>query len=275
MRHLLTLADLTPAEIERIFAITEDLKTKYRAGPARAAPARPRDGAAVRKAVAADAGELRGGHGPPGRQQLLLGDDVGFGKRESMADFARVLSEMVDVIVVRAEAARRRSSKFAEHCDLLGDQRPDRPVASLPGAGRSVHAARALSASSTGSKLAWVGDGNNVARSLADGCGKLGVQFVDGHARRATSFDDEFRRPSSSSDVPELELADRPTIRSRRCAARRPSTPTSGPAWARKPRRSKRQARLRRLPGQRQADGARRRRTPSSCTACRPTAAKK
>ena len=30
MRHLLTLADLTAAEIERIFSITEDLKTQVR-----------------------------------------------------------------------------------------------------------------------------------------------------------------------------------------------------------------------------------------------------
>ena len=32
MRHLLTVADLTTAEIERIFAITEDLKAKYAQG---------------------------------------------------------------------------------------------------------------------------------------------------------------------------------------------------------------------------------------------------
>ena len=32
MRHLLTLADLKSAEVERIFAITEDLKTKYEQG---------------------------------------------------------------------------------------------------------------------------------------------------------------------------------------------------------------------------------------------------
>ncbi len=32
MRHLLTLGDLTPAEIERIFSIAEDLKSKYRKG---------------------------------------------------------------------------------------------------------------------------------------------------------------------------------------------------------------------------------------------------
>ena len=38
-----------------------------------------------------------------GGSSIMLGDDVGFGKRESVADFARVLSEMVDVVVVRAK----------------------------------------------------------------------------------------------------------------------------------------------------------------------------
>ena len=32
MRNLLTLADLKAAEIDRIFAVTEDLKTKYSQG---------------------------------------------------------------------------------------------------------------------------------------------------------------------------------------------------------------------------------------------------
>ena len=32
MRHLLNVADLTAAEIQRIFAITEDLKTKFAQG---------------------------------------------------------------------------------------------------------------------------------------------------------------------------------------------------------------------------------------------------
>ena len=32
MRHLLTLADVSAAEIQRIFSITEDLKTKFAQG---------------------------------------------------------------------------------------------------------------------------------------------------------------------------------------------------------------------------------------------------
>ena len=115
MRHLLTLADLTPAEIERIFSITEDLKTQVRAGAARAAAARPRDGPAVREAVAADARQLRGGMAHLGGSSMFLGNDVGFGKRESVADFGRVLSEYVDVIVVRANR-HQTVVELAEHC---------------------------------------------------------------------------------------------------------------------------------------------------------------
>ena len=40
-----------------------------------------------------------------GGSSLFLGDDVGFGARESIADFGRVLSQYVDVVVVRAYQA--------------------------------------------------------------------------------------------------------------------------------------------------------------------------
>jgi len=37
---------------------------------------------------------------------------------------------------------------------------------------------RELTGSLAGRTLAWIGDANNVARSLAVGCGKLGIRFV-------------------------------------------------------------------------------------------------
>ena len=49
-----------------------------------------------------------------GGSSIMLGDDAGFGKRESIADFARVLSEMVDVIVVRSKQ-HATVDEFAEH----------------------------------------------------------------------------------------------------------------------------------------------------------------
>ena len=53
------------------------------------------------------------------------------------------------------------------------------------------------------------------------------------------------------------------------------STPTSGPRWARRPRPTMRRRAFAGFTGRRRAHGAAPRRTPSSCTACRPTAARR
>ncbi len=109
MRHLITLSDLKSAEIERIFAITEDLKAKYENGlrepllPGRVM-ALLFEKPSLRTRVSFEAGIAH-----LGGNSLFLGEDVGWGARESIADFGRVLGEYVDVIVVRARAIRRPS----------------------------------------------------------------------------------------------------------------------------------------------------------------------
>ena len=104
-----------------------------------------------------------------GGGSVMLGEDVGFGKRESVADFARVLTEMVDVVVVRAkrhatvvEIARHAAcsvinglTDLAHPCQVLAD----------------LYTLQENFGQLAGTKLAWVGDGNNVARSLVEGCG--------------------------------------------------------------------------------------------------------
>ena len=106
MRHVLTLFELTTAEIERVFAITEDLKTKLQQGlrepllPGRVM-ALLFEKPSLRTRVSFETGMTH-----LGGTSLFLGDDVGWGKRESMADFAQVLSQYVDVIVCRAKAHR-------------------------------------------------------------------------------------------------------------------------------------------------------------------------
>src|SRR5262245_10354164 len=102
MRNLLTVADLKSVEIERIFAITEDLKAKYKKGLREALlPGRVMallfEKPSLRTRVSFEAGMIH-----LGGSSLLLGDDVGFGARETLADFGRVLSQYVDVVVVRA-----------------------------------------------------------------------------------------------------------------------------------------------------------------------------
>lgn len=104
--------------------------------------------------------------------------EVGLGKRESIADVARVMSRYVDVVAIRTYSQQVIES-FAHHaqcpvinalsdelhpCQALGDM-----VTLLEHFGRFE-----------GLRLAFLGDGNNVARSLAYAAGYLGIHFVLG-----------------------------------------------------------------------------------------------
>ena len=176
MRHLLTLADLTTAEIERIFSITEDLKTKDARGlrepllPGRAM-ALIFEKQSLRTRVSFEAAMIH-----LGGSSLFLGQDAGFGRRESVADFGRVLSEYVDVIVIRANH-HKTAVDLAQHCNcsvingLTDFGHPCQAMADL-------YTVRELVGRLEGRTVAWIGDANNVARSLALGCGKLGVKLV-------------------------------------------------------------------------------------------------
>jgi ornithine carbamoyltransferase len=176
MRHLITLADVSAAEIRRIFSISEDLKAKYENGlrepllPGRVL-ALLFEKQSLRTRVSFEAGIAH-----LGGSSLMLGEDAGFGKRESIADFARVLSEMVDVIVVRA----KRHATVEEFADYSA-------CSVINGLTDFAHPCQVLADLFTlqerfedlsGLRLAWVGDGNNVARSLVEACGHLGVELT-------------------------------------------------------------------------------------------------
>ncbi len=176
MRHLLTLTDVSAAEIQRIFSITEDLKTKFAQGlrepllPGRVL-ALLFEKQSLRTRVSFEAGMAN-----LGGSSLMLGDDAGFGKRESMADFSRVLSEMVDVVVIRAKR-HATVKEFAEHstCSVINGltdlAHPCQALADL-------YTMKEQCGTLAGLHLAWVGDGNNVARSLVEACGHLGVRIT-------------------------------------------------------------------------------------------------
>jgi ornithine carbamoyltransferase len=176
MRHLLTLADISAAEIQRIFSITEDLKTKFEQGlrepllPGRVL-ALLFEKQSLRTRVSFEAGMTH-----LGGSSMMLGDDAGFGKRESMADFSRVLSEMVDVVVIRAKK-HSTVADFAKYsaCSVINGltdlAHPCQALADL-------YTLREHCGKLNGLKVAWVGDGNNVARSLAECCAHLGVKLT-------------------------------------------------------------------------------------------------
>lgn len=176
MRHLLTIADLSAGDVEAIFAIAEDLKAKFNQGEREALlPGRVMallfEKQSLRTRVSFEAGMAHLGGG-----SLMLGDDAGFGKRESIADFTRVLSGMVDVIVVRAKS-HATVEEVARHstCSVInGLTDTSHPCQALA----DLLTVRERFGPLAGLKLAWVGDGNNVARSLAAACQRTGVEFA-------------------------------------------------------------------------------------------------
>jgi ornithine carbamoyltransferase len=101
--------------------------------------------------------------------------EVGLGERETPADVARVLSRYVDVIAART-FKHETVEELARHADV--------PVINALSDGE--HPCQALADLLTirekkgrwqGISLAFIGDGNNVARSLVLGAAMLGMDF--------------------------------------------------------------------------------------------------
>jgi ornithine carbamoyltransferase len=176
VRHVLTLFDLTTDEIKQIFDISAGLKANLARGlrepglPGRVL-AMLFEKPSLRTRVSFEAAIAH-----LGGQSLFLGEDVGWGNRESIADFASVLGQYADAIVCRAKS----HTKVEELARFAGC-----PV--INGLTDKAHPCQALAdlftlqehfGSLSGRKLAFVGDSNNVANSLAVCCGKLDMEFA-------------------------------------------------------------------------------------------------
>ena len=103
-------------------------------------------------------------------------DEVGLGAREAVSDVARVLSRYVDFIVARvfSHGSLEELGKYASVpvINALSDwEHPCQTLADL----QTVHERMGTF---DDVKLAYVGDGNNVARSLCLGSASVGVKFA-------------------------------------------------------------------------------------------------
>jgi ornithine carbamoyltransferase len=137
-----------------------------------------------------------------GSSIFLSGAEVGLGSRETVPDFARTISNYVSGVVLRT-FKHETVEEFAAHAGC--------PV--INGLSDYCHPCQALGDLLTlqeycdpieGRTLVFVGDGNNVARSLAIGCGKLGVHFILA-APEGYGFDEPFLKQYRRA-VPDVDL---------------------------------------------------------------------
>lgn len=176
-RHLLVAEDLTAQEIEAVFAVTRDLQTKFDQGireplmPGRVL-ALVFEKPSLRTRVSFQTAMVH-----LGGSSLFLGADTGFASsRESVDDFGKVLSQYVDGIVCRTKSHDTLESLAAASTvpvinGLSDASHPCQALADIYTLRQHVGRVRGLT-------LAFVGDGNNVARSLAMVSALLGMRFV-------------------------------------------------------------------------------------------------
>jgi len=178
MQHLISITDLTPADVQQIFSLSLKIKNQYLSG-VREPLLQGRvlamlfEKPSLRTRVSFESGMIQLGGGS---MFMGDGDDVGFNRdRESLADFGRVLSQFVDAVVVRSKS-HKTVTDLARYCDcsvINGLTDHDHPCQALA----DLLTLQELVGDLKGKKLAYIGDSNNVARSLLELCSFLGVTF--------------------------------------------------------------------------------------------------
>lgn len=175
-KDLISIAELSPSDIEEIFSVTRELKEWHNKGYDEKCLNGKTLGmifekSSMRTRVSFEVAMVQlGGH-----PIYLTQNDINLGKREAVKDGARVLSRYVDGIVIRTfsqeviqELARYATipvinalSDYLHPCQALSD----------------LYTIKEKFGTYTNVKIVFIGDGNNVARSLAQICAKLGIQF--------------------------------------------------------------------------------------------------
>jgi len=174
-RDFITIRSFTPAEIRKLIEDAVDIKAnplRYSETLKGKALAMIFEKPSLRTRVTFDVGI----HQLGGFSIYLSPAEISLGKRESVADVARNLERMVQGIMART-FSHRVLEELAEHAHI--------PV--INGLTDFNHPCQAIADYMTilevkkglpGIKVAYVGDGNNVAVSLIKGAARLGVQLA-------------------------------------------------------------------------------------------------
>ncbi len=175
-RHFLTLLDLSSAELEQLLRRAIDLKAMHRRGETYT-PLHQRTMAMIfeksstRTRVSFEAGMSHLG----GSSLFLSPRDTHLGRGEPIEDTARVMSRMVDVIVIRA-FEHDMVVRFAEFSlvpviNALTDRY--HPCQLLADIQTYIEARGPIK----GRTAAWIGDGNNVCHSWINAARRFGFNL--------------------------------------------------------------------------------------------------
>jgi ornithine carbamoyltransferase len=178
MRHFISLSEYSPADLRHLLDVSARLKKQLKTTGrndqllANKTLAMIFEKPSLRTRVSFAVGMTQlGGNG-----LLVRGDEVGLGTREPAEDIARVVSSMCDGIMART-FSHDHVLQLAKYSKV--------PV--INGLTDYSHPCQAMADLMTleehfgdlaGRTMAFIGDGNNVARSLSVACGKFRMKFI-------------------------------------------------------------------------------------------------
>jgi ornithine carbamoyltransferase len=178
MKHFISIADHSTEELRHLLDVSKRLKKQHketgRNGPIFAgktlAMIFEKPSLRTRVSFAVAMAHL-GGEG-----LILRDEEVGLDKREPVQDVARVLSGMCDGIMARTFAHDKieRLAKYASVPVINGLTDYNHPCQAMA----DLMTIEEHFGDLKGRTLTFVGDANNVARSLAEGCGRFGMRFI-------------------------------------------------------------------------------------------------
>jgi ornithine carbamoyltransferase len=176
-RHFVSIHDYSRQELEAMLDLAVRLKAERRAGGNRPVLAGKVLGMifqkpSLRTRVSFDMAMRHLG----GDALYLSPDEIGLGKRESVADVSRVLSGYVDAIMARvfAHAHILELAKYASVPVINGLSDFDHPCQAMA----DVLTIKECFGRVAGVNLTYVGDGNNVAVSLLFAAVRLGLNYT-------------------------------------------------------------------------------------------------
>ncbi|GLH63603.1 ornithine carbamoyltransferase [Parageobacillus sp. G301] len=176
-KDFLTLMDISTEDIHYLLTLAKELKQKQLAGQLYTplvgkTLAMIFEKPSTRTRVSFEVGMTQLG----GSALYLNSNDLQLGRGETIADTARVLSQYVDAIMIRT-FAHRTLEELAEYATipvingLTDDDHPCQALADLLTIYEVKNTLKGL-------KLAYVGDGNNVAHALMIAAAKVGMDCV-------------------------------------------------------------------------------------------------
>ncbi|MGN6059189.1 MAG: ornithine carbamoyltransferase [Sphingomicrobium sp.] len=169
MRHLLSIRDLSVADLNNILALSEQPAPRALQGKG-VALYFEKPSARTRNSMEMAAAQL-GGH-----PVYLQPNELGIGTRESVADVTRTLACYHAIIAARVFdhglLEQMAAVNAAPVLNMLSAT--DHPLQALA----DLLTIKQLLGRLEGARVAFIGEGNNVSRSLAEACALAGADFV-------------------------------------------------------------------------------------------------